>query len=287
MTESTVAPKTSSLVTGMSNTDYHAHASLSSSAIKVFNRSPLHYWQAYLNPEREAKESSSSMSLGSLVHTLFLEPEQYESEYCLEPEGINKRTKEGKAEYAAFVEANEGKCLISAEQLAVAQSMALALEAHPITNILRKYDGLIEASIFYNDPEYGVSCRIRPDWYLPPCDDFPNGLIIDLKTTDDARPAAFARTCANFGYDISAAMYVDGIREHFVTFAAPDFLFLVVERAAPYAVACYSASPSMIEIGREKLNNSLESFAKCQMVNVWHGYPVLINPINLPSWANK
>ena len=275
------------LIIGMSNADYHAHASLSSSAIKVFNRSPLHYWQAYLNPAREVKESSKSMNLGSLVHTLFLEPEQYDAEYAITPDGIDKRTKLGKAEFAGFEEANADKCIITSEQLLVAKSMVQALEAHPVTNVLDQYSGIVEASIFYADPTTGVECRVRPDWCLPPCDAFPNGLIIDLKTTDDARPAAFARTCANFGYDISAAMYVDGFQLHYGTYEAPDFLFLVIERDAPFAVACYQASHDMLVNGRDKLNRSLSEFAKCQSVDIWHGYPALINPIDLPAWANK
>lgn len=280
------APSTE-LIIGMSNADYHAHESLSSSGVKVFNRSPLHYWQAYLNPNREEVETKATMNLGSLVHTLFLEPDQYSAEYAILPEDINKRTKEGKAAFAAFEEANAGKCLISAEQYQTAQNMTASLESHPVTRVLDKHDGIVEASIFYADPVTGVECRVRPDWCLPPCEAFPNGLIIDLKTTDDARPTAFARTCANFGYDLSAAMYVDAFQLHYQTNEAPDFLFLVAERDAPFAVACYQASYDMLNHGRNKLVHSLSQFAKCQISNIWPGYPALINPIELPAWATR
>lgn len=271
----------------MSNADYHAHASISSSAVKVFNRSPLHYWQAYLNPNREPSESKAGMVLGSLVHTLFLEPEQYAAEYAILPTSIDKRTKAGKAEFAEFEQANAGKCLISAEQYQTAQNMTASLESHPVTQLLDQHDGIVEASIFYADPTTGVECRVRPDWCLPPCDAFPNGLIIDLKSTDDARPAAFSRTCANFGYDVSAAMYVDGFQLHYCTAEPPDFLFLVVERDAPYAVACYQASYDMLNNGRTKLNRSLSEFAKCQISNIWPGYDSTIKAIEMPAWANK
>lgn len=278
---------TTDLILGMSNADYHAHTSLSSSAVKVFNRSPLHYWQAYLNPAREVEETKASMTLGSLVHTLFLEPDEYNAEYAILPDDINKRTKEGKAAFAAFEEANVGKCLITNEQLDCAQNMVSSLVQHPVVNILDGHVGIVEASIFYADPETGVECRVRPDWCLPPCEAFPNGLIIDLKTTDDARPAAFARTCANFGYDLSAAMYIDGFQLHYRTADAPDFLFLVVERDAPYAVACYQASYDMLNHGRNKLAHSLSNFAKCQIANIWPGYDSTIKSIELPAWANK
>lgn len=287
MMNAIVNPACTELIIGMSNADYHAHESLSSSGVKVFNRSPLHYWQAYLNPNREEVETKATMNLGSLVHTLFLEPDQYSAEYAILPDDINKRTKEGKAAFVVFEEANAGKCLITAEQLQQAQGMVAALEAHPVTQVLDQHVGIVEASIFYADPVTGVECRVRPDWCLPPCDAFPNGLIIDLKSTDDARPTAFARTCANFGYDLSAAMYVDAFQLHYQTSDAPDFLFLVAERDAPFAVACYQASYDMLTNGRIKLNRSLSQFAKCQISNIWPGYDSTIKAIELPAWANK
>lgn len=275
-----------SMIENMSNAEYHSQTAISSSGIKVFNRSPLHYWNEYINPAREHKEASASMNLGSLVHTLFLEPHQFDAEYAQVPEGIDKRTKAGKEAFAAFEAESQGKCIITADQLSTARAMAAQLEAHPVTHVLDGHDGLVEASIFYADPQTGVDCRIRPDWCLPPCDAFPNGLILDLKTTDDARPAAFARTCANFGYDISAAMYVTGFQLYYQTENLPDFLFLVVERDAPHAAACYSASTDMISIGLTKLNSALVKLAQCQADGVWPGYSALINPIDLPKWAS-
>lgn len=276
----------SKLVEGMSNADYHAHPSLSSSGIKKFLRSPLHYWAEYLSPDRQAKEPSASMVLGTLVHALFLEPDQFDLEFVVQPDGIDRRTKDGKAAYAAFQAQSSGKTVITAEQHKQAQRMTAQLEAAPIARILDRHDGVCEASIFYADPDTGVACKVRPDWALLPCDAFPNGLIIDLKTTDDARPAAFARTCANFGYDISAAMYCAGFQQYTQTNQPPDFLFMVVERDSPHAVAVYHASPDMLEAGRQKLLKALPRFAHCQSTGEWPGYSTLAEPIDLPTWAN-
>lgn len=82
-------------------------------------------------------------------------------------------------------------------------------------------------------------------------------------------------------------MYVDAFQLHYQTSDAPDFLFLVAERDAPFAVACYQASYDMLTNGRTKLNRSLSQFAKCQISNIWPGYDSTIKAIELPAWANK
>ena len=74
-------------------------------------------------------------------------------------------------------------------------------------------------------------------------------LIVDLKTTMDASPDAFARTAANFNYPLQAAYYVDGLQAAGI--ASPDavtsFVFLVVEKTPPYGVAVYTLPEDAIE----------------------------------------
>lgn len=269
------------IVLGMSNADYHDMPSVSSSKLKTILRSPAHYHAAYLS-EKPRKEPTASMVLGSLTHTLFLEPEQYGSEYIIAPE-CDHRTKEGKAVYAAFLDAAEGKTIVTAEQLETAQSMASAMCGHIIHEAMT--GGHAEASIFWDDEQTGLACRIRPDYHIPPCDTWPTGLIIDVKTTDDARPEAFARTCVNFGYDLSAAMYCDGFQTHYGTDEPPLFLLLVVERDAPHAVACYECSPEMLEKGNNKYRDAMRMLADCTASDEWPGYDDGIQLLNLPKWA--
>lgn len=273
----------SGIILGMSNADYHALPSVSSSMLKTILRSPAHYADAYLS-EKTRKEPTASMVLGSLTHTLFLEPENFGSEYIIAPE-CDRRTKEGKAVYAAFQDAADGLTVITAEQLQTAQAMSNALCGHIIHEAMT--GGHAEASIFYSASVGGVgmACRIRPDYHIPPCDTWPTGLIIDVKTTDDARPEAFARTCVNFGYDLSAAMYCDGFMRHYGTAEPPLFLLPVVERDSPHAVACYECSPEMLDKGNEKYRKALELLTICRLAGEWPGYDSGIQLLNLPKWA--
>lgn len=271
------------IILGMSNTEYHALPSVSSSKLKTILRSPAHYHAAYL-AGAPRKEPTASMVLGSLTHTLFLEPEQYGSEYIVAPE-CDRRTKDGKAIYAAFQDAADGLTIITAEQLQTAQAMANALCGHIIHEAMT--GGHAEASIFYSASVGGVgtACRIRPDYHIAPSDVWPTGLIIDVKTTDDARPEAFARTCVNFGYDLSAAMYCDGFQSHYGTDEPPLFLLLVVERDAPHAVACYECSPEMLDKGNEKYLRAMQLLADSTASGEWPAYDEGIQLLNLPKWA--
>jgi hypothetical protein len=84
----------------MENTEYHAHPALSASGLRVLKRSPLHYWDRYINPDRVTTEPTEAMQLGTLIHCAVLEPDQFDVRYIAVPEGIDKRTKEGKQVWA-------------------------------------------------------------------------------------------------------------------------------------------------------------------------------------------
>ena len=272
---------TAGLFLGLSNADYHALTSVSSSQLKTILRSPAHFHAAYLSGAHK-KEPSASMVLGSLTHTLFLEPLQFDSEYIVAP-AWDARTKEGKAIRDAFMAAAEGKTVIAQEQHDTARMMARALRGHAINEAMT--DGFAEASIFWTDEQTGLACRIRPDYHIAPNDIWPTGLIIDVKTTDDARPDAFARTCITYGYDLSAAMYCAGFMRHYGTTEPPLFLLLVVERDAPHAVACYECSPEMLDKGVEKYRKALDLLTTCRLSGEWPGYDSGIQLLNLPKWA--
>lgn len=270
-----------SIIHGMSNADYHALPSVSSSQLKTILRSPAHYREAYLSG-KEKKPPTADMLLGSLTHTLFLEPEMFAEEY-VESVKFDMRTNAGKAAAATFAELAAGRTPVTTEQIQQAHAMANAMcdsIAHAAMT-----GGHAEASIFFKDPGTGLECRIRPDYHVAPGDAWPDGLIIDVKSTDDARSEAFARTCVKFGYDLSAAMYSDGFMQEYGTQNPPVFLLLVVERDAPHGVACYEISDEMLAKGQAKYRTAINTLFACQESGEWPCYPDVIQKLDLPKWA--
>lgn len=270
------------IIHGMSNAMYHRHPSASSSMLKTILRSPAHYYAAYLDGAPR-KEPTANMVLGTMTHTAYLEPELFNSEYVVAPD-VDRRTKDGKASWADFLAMNDGMTVVTAEQVDLAQAMASALRGHTL-HLAIQMGGHFESSIFYTNRETDLELRVRPDWHMPPCDDWPTGVIVDLKTTDDARQEAFARTCVSFGYDLSAAMYCDAFRQHYQTEEDPLYLLLVVERDAPHGVMAYEASGEMIAKGDAKYRRALALLEECNANESWPCYPEEIVKLDLPKWA--
>lgn len=276
---------TTSLIERMSNDEYHACPEFSSSQLKDILRSSAHFYSNNILKENE-REAKKHLDFGTLAHTLFLEPEQFDSEFVVGPK-FDRRTKAGKEEAAAWEAANEGKIIIDQEMLDGAHRIANNLRKLSSYQIMQNNHGMVEASIFFTDPVYGLNLRVRPDYHIVPCDEFPNGLLFDVKTTTDARQFKFQRSCSDFGYDISATMYREGFQQHYKTEDKPEFIFLVAESSAPFNVKQYRASDLFISIGEQRYSKAKEILAESLLINEWDGYSTELEDISLPQYMLK
>lgn len=258
----------------LSNAEYHAHPAVSKSHLDKVAKSPAHYFEAYLNPDRKPFESTQAMIIGSALHTAVLEPDLWDVEYAVAPEGIDRRYKTGKEAWAKFEEESQGKVLLKAEDAEAVRRMASAVFSHPASSFLLNLKGKREASYFWTDEDTGIECKCRPDWHSE-----DRRLIVDLKTTEDASPSAFARSVANYRYHVQSAHYCKGL-------GAEQFLFVCVEKNPPHLVAVYAATPGLMAAGSRAASRDLATIASCRAANHWPGYSTEIQPIDLPSWCN-
>lgn len=256
---------------GMSATDYHSMAALSSSGIKKLLRSPAHYIVERTAP----RAPSDAMKIGTAVHTLVLEP-QRAGEIIAMP-GFNLRTKAGRDESVDWAEAHQSCQSFDAQTHERIVRAAEAVRAHPGAARLL-CDGAAERSIFWRDAKESIECRARFDWHRD------DGGIVDLKTTRDASPDAFSRSIANFEYHVSAAHYWLGA-EH-VLGASPAFwAFVCVEVEPPFGVACYVLDAASIRAGMARCERAYRTFRECVDSQQWPAYPETIDVIGAPSWA--
>jgi exodeoxyribonuclease VIII len=259
----------------ISNDDYHSGPGISNSGLNLLRKSPKHYWAAYLDPDREEREATPALRLGSAIHSAILEPHKFTNEFVAAPE-VDRRTKEGKDIYAAFLAKAEGRTVITAKEMETVGRVARSVMTHKVyRKVFEREMGKAETSIYWEDKDSGVLCRIRPDW-------LGAGVILDVKTTEDASPDAFMRSIFTYGYHRQAAFYIDGCRQSGIDPGA--FMFMALEKSSPYAVAFYYAEPEMIEQGRKEYKKLLRIYADCLATGNWPGYPEKIVPINLPEW---
>lgn len=225
------------------------------------------------------------------------------------PEGLSTTTKEGKALIAEMqadgrvpVPAEDmhfvdewlpklaGKDILSADNIVGVQRMALIMRAHPISQVVfDRYRGCgkAEVSLFAPCPRTGVMRKIRPDYMLEPCEDFPNGLMIDGKSTTDASPEGFARQVWNLDYGLQAAFYTGVYQEIYRTRERPAFLWAAQEKDSPHAAAYYAAGADLIGYWDPRIERLLALYADCARRDVWPGYATAVGTLEMPAWAQK
>lgn len=256
------------------NEDYHAGPGVSKSQLDTLQKSPAHYYTAYLDPDQQPRKSTAAFDLGAVVHTLILEPNN--QDYVVAPI-IDRRTKAGKAAWAEFLAANEEKTHITQEQFDAARYMRDSVMSHPLASELLT-DGIPEKSFYWHDPATGLLCRVRPDYLR-------SDVIVDLKTTEDGSANGFAKSVANYRYFVQDSMYCEGVRETTQGQIAPEqMIFLSVEKKPPYLVNHIVLDADARAFGRKAVHDSLTTLKACQENNHWPGYGEDIKEIALPSW---
>ena len=261
----------SGLIQGVPNDKYHASQGTSKSQLDQFAKSPAHYLASLTTQRKE----TPAMRIGSIFHGMILEPET--THIAVAPV-CDKRTKEGKAIFAEFEANNARSCIVTAEEGEMLNGMVASVMAHPAARALLSGPGIAEGSCFWHDERSGELCRCRPDFYRQDL-----GIIVDLKSTEDASPEGFARSIAKYGYHRQNAMYADGVESSTGDFVK-GFVFVVTEKSAPYCTAVYSLDMQGVEIGRDQYKRLLLDLADCKVAKKFPGYSDRIETLSLPAW---
>lgn len=204
------------------------------------------------------QEETPALVLGRAIHCYILEgEEEFLKQFCVAPER-DRRTKEGKATYAMFEQANQGKTVITVSDMAKLVDMREAVYQHPFANLVLS-EGVSEQTVIWTDANTGIACKCRPD-RIP---SNGAGVLVDLKTTTDAGEYGFTRSITTYGYARQAALYLDGINAASGSnFDA--FVFVVLEKEPPYRVEVYELDSDFIQAGRRDYQRLLAIEAQCR-----------------------
>lgn len=264
------------LVQGMSFGEYLKVRALSNSGLKLLQKSPRHYAASW-DPERPDSEPSAALRRGSLLHTMVLEPHAFRDRYRVKPAGMNFATKAGAAWRD---ETPNGVEIVSESEHKAATRQARNLRQLPEISALLGA-GQAEVSFFWIDQATGVHCKGRADWVFRTN---AGVVLLDLKTTEDATPEAFGRSCARYGYHRQAAWYCDGWNQ-----ATGDtvlgFVFGAVESAWPHDAVPYMLDEEAMSSARVQIDELLALYAECERLGEWPGISDRITTLSMPAWA--
>tara|TARA_R100001460_G_scaffold13271_6_gene30040 strand:+ start:325 stop:1155 length:831 start_codon:yes stop_codon:yes gene_type:complete len=256
----------------MSNEEYHGKKKYeSSSTIRKALNSP----KKYLYDKTAESVPTKAMEEGTAVHTYFLENELFKNRYCYKPKAFNGRTKEGKQ----WMEEHGHLNILAAEWEENLIHMNHSFLDSP-AKMIYDLDGLTELSYFSEDLG-GIRAKCRPDWISN-----DSRIVVDLKTTQDASPKGFQKSIGQFGYHIQGAWYLRVLQN--LGFDANEFIFIAIEKTAPFCVGVYRASTEMIEEGSKKVDEAIEKILWCKDNDSYPDYtPNEIETISLPPWMTK
>lgn len=255
------------------DTIYHSFDAMSASRLRILDRSTsLHLAHSIANPS-----DSPALAVGRALHCKVLTPHLYLRDFVVAP-SVDRRTKEGKATYESFVASVGNKTVLTADQAEEVSAMAAAIAANPDARmVVSDLNGSAEVSLFAEID--GVRAKSRFDRLVE-----VNGerIIVDVKTTaSSASKSEFERTIWNFGYGVQCAFYLEMARACGVP--AQHFVFVVVEKTAPYATAVYRFSDEIAEAFRPRMLELVAQY-KAYLAEGPRGYEG-VTEIGIPAWA--
>lgn len=252
---------------------YHSLPGLSSTGIKRMLEAPAVYrWHAD-NPTPPRKH----FDVGHAVHARVL---GVGADVAVIPDellGANGATST-KAARQFIAEAREaGQIPLKAAEYAEVQAMAEAVLSHPDAGVLLS-DADPEVSLIWDDPDTGVRCRGRLDYWHP-----RSHLVVDLKTARSADPGRFARHAVQYGYAEQAAHYQNGTA--LLTGGdLPRFLHVLVTTEPPHLVSVVELDPEFLTVGGDRVRRAIDLYARCQATGTWPGIPTGIHRVVAPGW---
>lgn len=230
---------------------------LSYSSLKAFIKSPAHF----LAYKKKDFIESASMRLGTAVHSALLEPEKFKEIYAVTD--LRKNTKA----YKELASKNPDKIYLNKSDWGSIESIKRRFNQN------REACDLIQLC---NERETEVKGKIQGVPFRGFVDAMSSqGVIIDLKTTQDASEEGFSKSVYNFSYHLQAAIYKE-------LTGAKEFYIIAIENTSPHNICIYQLSQDALDSGYAMMHKGIDSFKN------WDGEETgYVNSgiLNLPRWA--
>lgn len=260
---------------------YHAAPGVSNSMLKWL--APPARLPVYLKSKREP---SVAMVMGTLCHSLTLEPGKVPMQIALRgapdtDDRFNYRKTVGKAWRDAQEAA--GLVILKEDEYESVKRMVKSITEHPLCKSIFA-QGESELSCFARHKDTDILRKFRLDW-LP----LGGDALVDVKTCQDegASLDEFQKTLYKLRYYVQAAYYLDGWNALNPDNQRKHFVFVAVEKAPPFLVNVMHVEPDSLALGREQYERDLWTYRQCNRKNEWPGYGEGSTELALSPWDKK
>jgi hypothetical protein len=272
---------------------YHVYnpddPSISKTGLDQVNKSPaLYYHKTILGNDRS---DSRPLIFGQAFHAAVLEPLMFEDNFAIMPADLaamDKRKKEGKQALAAWKEGQVGpsglaKIVLTAAEGAALKGMTEGIFANPCARSLIQRAAIVEKAFYWQHDGYeNVKVRCKPDLITS------DGIVCDLKSTAANLVDWHVKAAEPYRYDVQDAFYSEVLRA--CGQEVNDFLFIVVEKTAPYDCAVFGLTEYDRERARDEVDLDLAVYSACLEAGEW---PAAFGGQNeplrrsLPGWRSE
>lgn len=257
----------------MSHADYAAIEALNWSTLKLLDVSPA--WLRWC--AEHPQDDTTAYALGRAVHCAILEPARLSERYVVAPD-VDRRTKDGKAEWAAFQESAGTRDVLRTADMDIVDRCAAAVQAHERARAVLS-GGRVEIDAQWIDSGTAIKCKGRLDCVTD--------RVVDLKTTRRRTLREFTVDASRMLYHGQLAWYHDGaIAAGLIGADAPNPLIVGVQTVEPYDVAVYEYTDAALATGRALYRRLADQYAACGDSEWWPGIAPDIVPLDVERWAS-
>ena len=264
------------MIVNVTAAEYHARKAISMTLIKrAIAGAPV--LRSFLAGD-DTPAPCSVAHEGTTIHALVLNPDEFDDEIAICPE-YNLKRKADREDLERFAEINAGRAIVRPSQLERCKRAADAVRSHPyVRDLLEAPSAMRETSMFWTD-DAGRDRKSRVDLYV-------DGLVIDLKTCDDASPATWSRKLFADLVDVQLTGYGDAFVSHGLPFdAGAEVVAVERGKAGRYGVAIHRITASDIEAARDDIRRGLEVLDNLPDVAI--GYAAQPYTHTRPKWIRR
>lgn len=254
---------------------------LSHSRLEMFRKNPTLYKKTYIDKVTE-RTSSPAMILGSLVHSMLLEPETVDEKFAVSPI-CDKRTKAGKETFEKFQETLKPETMIiTHDDVQQANRMISAIHENTASSYFLNSSTIVKEKEILTEVVFDaapINVKFICDLY-----DTQNNWVADLKTASSYDVLDWGKDCVFNGYFRQLALYRFCLRS--MQIPIRDCFHIVVDKNEYPSAMVVQFDSSDIDRAENQVFEGIRALINAHSTGVFQpNYYGIIPKVTAPAWS--